>query len=71
MTPVLPKPGRVIRASLRALQAAGMDDRDALATIGDVAGLVMRRLHDSDAGRQWAFQIQAQIRTRQAQREDT
>ena len=71
LTPALPKPGRAVRACVRALLACGMDEAGALGLIDAMAAQLQRTLHDCDAGMQWAYQVQAQARTRAARMEAT
>jgi hypothetical protein len=69
MTAVTPAPGLAATVCLRFLARAGMPRRDALALCADTADLLMRRAHDNDPIMVWAYQVKAQIRTRQARLE--
>jgi hypothetical protein len=43
-----------------------MDEAGALQLIEDLAGRLMQTFGDNDRGMQWAFQVQANARTRRA-----
>lgn len=61
----LPKPSRATAIALAVLTTAGWDEPDALDIITDIAGVLMRRTNSGET-LNWAYQIEANAKTRKA-----